>query len=53
MIYVMFGYYLGWQPSEVERMDYALVVKCSQVLQAMFEQFGPNLALTKGRGLMK
>ena len=35
VIYVTLGYYLSWQPSEIDEMDYETLVKCMQIVSAM------------------
>lgn len=37
-IYTLMGYFLSWQPSEIDRMEYATLVKCLEVMAAVLEQ---------------
>jgi hypothetical protein len=47
----MLGYFLGWQPSEIDKMDYYTLVKCMEVVQALVDEGvrKSNLELLKGK----
>lgn len=50
VVYVLFGYLLGWKPDDIENMPNSFVAKCIHVLNSMTKDFKFDVKkLSKGR----
>ena len=51
-VHVVFGYFLGWSPEEIDRMDYSDVCEYYAILSSMLESMSGAAAFIRKGGKM-